>query len=276
MFKGEVLVEGKDPYSFYGWTERNKFDVGAEGEHYSCILTLRAKRRKNVRTFQFFDQDPIADSKKISFGETVQGMKTRTRLMGGIMIVLDVLVMYFLYLVASSGFVIQYNPQAMSVFIALIGFIVIAFAILLIYMWYASKVTVFSARISLRGNGLIPAALEVEKKGMPVYLTNSIRESVEEYFYHVTNLNVKGSLDKVSSMLKLINTQELRKSAEEIAESSDRNDDLETLLGIKHVRAEDDKIAYGERFFTSKSWLPVAISIIVVVSGFLVMYYVYG
>jgi hypothetical protein len=277
LVKGEVLFEGNDSYPYYGWMERNKIDIQLDGKKYSeGILTLRAKLRKNRRTYLFFDQDPISESKQISFGETAQGMKTRTRLMGVIMIILDLLVMYFLYLVASSGFIIQYNPQAMSVFILLIGFIVIAFAVLLIYLWYASKVTVPSVRIRIMDEGPISAALEIQKKGIPAWLTYSTKESVQAYFTRITNMNVSGTLDKISDVLKKIDAQELRMSAEEIAEATDRNDDLATMLGIKHTRAEDDKIAYGERFFTSRSWLPVAISIVIVAAGFIILYLTYG
>jgi hypothetical protein len=277
LVKGEVIFRGKKSYPYYGWVERTGYTVDVDGEpHTVGIFVLRAKRAKNIRTFKTWDQDITTDPGTIPFGETAQGMKSRTRLMGGIMIILDVLVMYFLYLIASSGFVLQYNPQAMSLFIVLIGFIVIAFAVLMIYLWYASKISVFSAEVESIENGPIAAALEGGREGIPVYLRNSRRETLPEFFSKVTRENVKGALQKAKEVLAVANDSALWKAGEDIEERNLKIRQGERLIAARNIEGNDRALAERPYFITSRSWAPVVISALIVAAGFIVLYFVYG
>ena len=277
LVKGEVIFRGKKSWPFYGWVERTGYTVDVDGKpHTVGIFVLRARRAKYIRTFKTWDQDITTDPGTIPFGETAQGMKSRTRLMGAIMIILDVLVMYFLYLIASSGFVIQYNPQAMSLFVVLIGFIVIAFAVLMIYLWYASKISVFSAEIESIENGPIAAALEGGREGIPVYLRNSKRETLPEYFSRVTKENVSGALQKAKETLAIANDSALWKAGEDIEERNLKIRERERLIAARNIEGNDQAIAVRPYFLTSRSWAPIVISIVVVAVGFIVLYFVYG
>lgn len=275
--KGEIIYEGKQEKTYFAWLERSTYTGELNGKKYPVgVYRVLATSKENRQTFKTFDQEIITDTKQVPLGVTAYGMKIKTRLMGGIMIVLDILVMYFLYLIASSGFVIQYNPQAMSMFIALVGFIVIAFAVLLIYLWYASKVTTFSVKLRLIDNATISAAMEDGEKGIPVYLTNSIRESPEKFFERITGDNITGALNGAATVMAKVNEETLKERDEHIREQDSKIRIKDGDLNRRVIESTNEAIGIRPFFYTTRSWLPVAISIIVVVAGFLVMYFMYG
>ncbi len=274
--KGEITFHGAQEDVFYCWVERRTSEVEIDGRKFRRLaFTTRSRKIENQKTFITLDQD-ITDPAPKKFGETAKGMKSKTRLMGGIMITLDLLVMYFLYLVASSGFVIQYNPQAMSIFIALIGFIVIAFAVLLIYFWYASKVTTFSMEIRSMEDGPIAAALESGLEGIPVYLLNSRRESPQQFFDRAEKDNLSGALAKLKEALMVVDDSAHWKSGESIHKRDLKISEQKRVIAASSIEGSDDRIGIRPYFFTTRSWLPVVISLIMVAAGFIILYFVYG
>ena len=73
-----------------------------------------------------------------------------------------------------------------------------------------------------------------------------------------------------------VNEETLRERDEHIREQDSKIRIKDGDLNRRVIESTNEAIGIRPFFYTTRSWLPVAISIIVVAVGFLVMYFVYG
>jgi len=275
MVGGQVEVQftGKKKWTYFGFAEKTTAQWEHNGKRHSVnIYRLMAKKNENAVTLCSIDADLVTDAEPISYGETNKGMKGKTRLMGVLMIIIDFLVMYFLYLLGSSGFSIAYDPAAMNMFTILIGTIIVAFAILVMYLWYSSKVTVFSIEVQpmsskYQENLAIP---------LPVVLINNQRTPLEEYLSELLSEPVGEFLQSLSEFLQGYNSSIVEDLAAGKARLEDAYAHEKSTRAKESSRMIDTRFMEYDRTVVYRSWVPVFVSVIVLVVGFLVLYFVFG
>jgi|GEM_PF-3567686 len=269
----EVQFSGKKKWTYFGFAEKTTAQWDYKGKHHTInIYRLMAKKNENAVTLCSIDADLVTDSEPISYGETNKGMKGKTRLMGSLMIIIDFLVMYFLYLLGSSGFSISYDPQAMDMFTVLIAAIIMAFAVLIMYLWYSSKVTVFSIEVQpmsskYQENLAIP---------LPVILINNQRIPLEEYLSELLSEPVEEFLHSLSEFLQTFNSSIVEDLAAGKARLEDAYAHEKSTRARESSRLIDTRFMEYDRTVVYRSWVPVFVSVIVLVVGFVILYFVFG
>ena len=270
----EIQFEGKKKWDYFGFVERFIIPWEYKGEdHRIYVYTLMAKKEEYAVTLCSMDSDLVTDSEPISYGETSKGMKRKTKLVGVVMILIDAIFMYLLYLFASSGYAISYNPQASSTIITLIETIAMGFALLIIYVWYSSKVTVHSMYLK---------PLSSDNEGsltvpMPVMLVNNRRIPLDKWISNVVpSSDVEGILSAFSRSIQSYNASAARTMAMRVNRAEDASAREHAAKASEYTDSTERYLSEKKRIFVRYSWLPVVISIAIVVAGFVALYMVFG